>query len=84
MIREITIKNMIDKWDPIGLLVIHAPLDEYDSESKKIYNLVSGKKDLDSYELGMIIHKVFIEYFGDNIFLKTVDECIEIANTIIK
>ena len=82
-IRRECIKNIIDDWDPIELLSSYAPPDEYDSESKKISTLSENFIEIDKICLGEIIFKVFTQSFGDDIFLKSLDECTEIAEKII-
>jgi hypothetical protein len=40
----VIVKKIIDEWDLYGLLEIHCPDDEYDSESKNIANKESPEQ----------------------------------------
>lgn len=75
------IKIIIDEWDPIGLLAIHSPLDEYDIETKEIANYLKENYQLE--ELSTKIFNIFTESFGDDIFNKTMGECRIIADKIV-
>ena len=55
------IKNVIDKYDPIGLLSIGAPDDEYIPEVKELTPLI--KKDMTEQELSTLIRDVFVKMF---------------------
>lgn len=83
MIKEVDVKKIVDKWDPIELLAMHAPPDEYDSESKKVYNLAVANPTISTLELGEIIYTVFIKSFGNDVFTNTLEECKEVANDIL-
>ncbi|MDO4398066.1 MAG: DUF1871 domain-containing protein [Oscillospiraceae bacterium] len=72
------IKKEIDKWDPIDLLN-HAPLNEYDSESKEI--LLKFQNNIE--QNGTVIYEVFSKAFGIT-FTKSVDECVSIAKKIME
>lgn len=61
------IKRVIDRWDPVNLLTIGCPLDEYDFEIKKILESCAFNS-ID--ELSKIIYDVFIDSFGSDIFSK--------------
>ena len=56
------IKLCIDKCDPVGLLKIHAPSDEYDSESAKICNSIKNFFVLlvDSFDIILLLTRVNI------------------------
>ena len=58
---NVMIKNVIDKHDPIGLLSIGAPDDEYIPEVKRLAPQI--KKDMTEQELSTLIHDVFVEMF---------------------
>lgn len=75
------VKETIDKWDPIDLLYF-APKNEYDFEVKRIMDLAS--EDSSKEALGNIVHKVFMDSFGNNTFTKSMDECIHIASEMLK
>ena len=55
------IKKVIDKHDPIGLLSIGAPDDEYIPEVKRLAPQI--KKDMTEQEISTLIHDVFVEMF---------------------
>jgi len=82
-IKKEYIKQAIDKWDPIDLLPF-APPDEYDPETKKIYNIIKDLDNIDVNYLGQIIFDIFVNSFGNDIFLKTLDECNIVANDIFQ
>lgn len=71
---------IIDDWDPIDLLS-HAPSDEYYSEILSIYQLLNTIDDVN--ELSNGIYEIFVESFGKNIFNKTKEECIIIAEKLL-
>lgn len=77
------IKKCIDEWDPINLLNTHAPVDEYDNESKKIFNRLSKLPLVNSQKLSEIIYEVFIESFGSDVFILNISACQKIAEKII-
>lgn len=75
-----SIKKIIDKWDPIDLLS-HAPDDEYHSEISQIEALLkTTSNDLELIANG--IYSVFSKSFQGE-FSKTKDECKEIAKLIL-
>ncbi|EYE87193.1 hypothetical protein Q428_14670 [Fervidicella metallireducens AeB] len=75
-----SIKKIIDKWDPIDLLS-HAPDDEYHSEISEIGELLkTSSNDLELIADG--IYTVFSKSFRGE-FSKTKDECKEIAKLIL-
>ena len=82
-IKKEYIKQAIDKWDPIDLLPF-APPDEYDPETKKIYNIIKDLDNIDVNYLGKIIFDIFVNSFVNDIFLKTLDECNIVANDIFQ
>ena len=75
------IKEEIDKWDPIGLLKMGAPENEYSLEITKI----SSKIDkFNTYQdLGQHIYNILITCFGKYTLIPKIDECIKIAQNII-
>ena len=55
------IKNVIDKYDPIGLLDMGAPDDEYIPEVKELAPMI--KKDMTEQDLSNLIREVFVKMF---------------------
>lgn len=56
-----TVRQLINKYDPIGLLGVGAPDDEYSSEAKMIARMV--KPALSSEQLLDGVHAVFVVQF---------------------
>ena len=77
------IKMAIDEWDPIGLLITHSPADEYNNESKRIFDRLSELTSTSIEALANIIFEVFIKSFGDDVFITGLDECKKIAEKIL-
>ncbi len=61
------IKKIIDQEDPIGLLKLGAPDDEYFQEAKIIANKLKEKNFL---VRGKFVRKVFLQQFDEKISLK--------------
>lgn len=78
-----TIKKAIDEWDPIALLITHAPADEYDSESNRIFERLSELTSISMEALANIIFEVLVKGFGDDVFISGLDECKKIAEKIL-
>lgn len=74
------VKKIINEWDPIGLMG-HAPDDEYEIEITQIANMIYAADTVEIF--ADIIRNVFIQSFGDDIFIKTKEECIAIAEKIM-
>lgn len=70
------IKEIIVKWDPIGLMEF-APPDEYDNECQLILDRFIKKQE----SLGEIIYDVFSNNFDEE-FKQDLSNCIEIATEI--
>lgn len=75
-----SVKEIIDWWDPIDLLM-HAPGNEYHSEIDAVENLLKTTKDCEEIAVG--IYAIFIRAFGKDVFIKTKQECAEIAKKIL-
>ena len=73
------VKKSIDTWDPYGLLEIHCPSDEYDSESKEIANRINLENSI--YEIATIISEVFIYAFNKP-ELFSAENCLKAAEKI--
>jgi domain of unknown function (DUF1871) len=59
------IKAVVDKADPIGLLGMCCPADEYDSEIEIIFARI--RKGMSADEIAKVIHAVFLEMFNESI-----------------
>ena len=59
------IKSVVDKADPIGLLEMHCPADEYDSENEMIFAGI--RENMTVKEVSDIIRAVFLEMFDESI-----------------
>jgi len=77
----IILKEIIDEWDPIGLLETHSPLDEYDGETQKILSQISD--DMNEFDIATIIYNVFLASFNETVFLKSTNECIIVAKKVL-
>ena len=65
------IKSVVDKADPIGLLGMCCPADEYDSEVEMIF--ARNRKGMSVDEIANIIHAVFFEMFSESVDIKLCD-----------
>ena len=77
---EMSVREIIDQWDPIDLLSI-APGDEYHSEIEEVEELLWVTRDCETIADG--IFTVFLTAFGEDVFRKTRQDCIEIAKRIL-
>lgn len=78
-----TVKRIIDDWDPVNLLITHAPPDEYDGESKKIFAVISNNPNIGIDELSCLIYSIFTKAFGGDVFKQTKKDCEVIAQNMI-
>lgn len=76
------VKEIIDEWDPIDLLAMHCPHDEYDDISILISQKVQTTVDIEN--LAKCIYDLFVYEFGVTTFNKSLDECKMIAEKIIE
>ncbi|RLQ84859.1 DUF1871 family protein [Planomicrobium sp. Y74] len=74
MNEYIFVKSIIDDWDPIGLLDLGCPEDEYDPEIRDIVALLPHVKSVD--ELALSIRQVFMKWFEE--FL-SIEKCQPVA-----
>lgn len=79
MDKYIYVKEVIDEWDPIGLLGMGCPDDEYDPEIKDIVLLLSNIESVD--KLAVKIQKVFIKWFEEEL---PIEKCNLVALKIWK
>ena len=75
------VKETIDKWDPVDLLAMHCPDNEYDEISFLISKAVQTSKDVES--LANYIYNLFVYAFGVPTFNKNMEECRNIAKKIM-
>lgn len=70
------IKKAIDKCDPCNLLAIHAPPDEYDSESRQIALLINKNSDIKAIVaiISDVFSRSFNEKFTEEIFIEAAQE----------
>jgi len=81
MNKYVLVKEVIDEWDPIGLLGMGCPDDEYDPEIGDIVRLLSNIKSVD--ELAGGINKVFIKWFDEDLTIeKTFPVALKIWNRL--
>lgn len=64
------IKSIIDEWDPIELLINHAPPDEYDFETNKIFETIQKNHNISANNLTNIIFWVLPMGLGVILSLK--------------
>ncbi len=74
------ILKIINAWDPVGLLNLHSPNDEYADEVEKIRKICDT--NISCCELGKKIQEIFIQSFGNDVFINSTKECIDIAKKI--
>lgn len=68
------IKKTIDEWDPISLLEMGCPEDEYDPEIREIERLSYHAKSVDELALG--IRQVLIKWFDEYL---PIEKCYPVA-----
>ena len=82
MISADLLKTIINNWDPIQLLSIGSPLDEYTPEIDKILRTANQSSSISELEIAHIIHNVFLSAFGEDVFLSDMEECLIIARQV--
>ena len=65
------IKSVVDKNDPVGLLGLGCPEDEYEPEIDRIFARIQAGMTVK--EIAGIIHAVFLEMFNESIDRKLCD-----------
>jgi len=75
------VEEIINHWDPIELLP-YAPKDEYEMEITNIVEILAETQD--TFALASEIKQIFTKSFGDDLFSRSMDECVAIAASIIK
>ena len=79
--RTSIITEIINNWDPINLFPC-APEDEYEVEIQLILELSEQSTDRSYIAKG--IKEIFIRMFGEDIFKNSYEECLKIADEILK
>ncbi|AQQ53217.1 DUF1871 family protein [Planococcus lenghuensis] len=74
MDEYIFVKSIVDEWDPIGLLNLGCPGDEYDPEIREIVALLPHVKSVD--ELALRIRQVLIKWFEEYL---SIEVCYPVA-----
>lgn len=78
------VKRIIDMWDPIDLLKVDSPKDEYSAEAKIILNSILHEGNTNVLELANTISNVFIAAFGEDVFDKDIEACKQVAKNILR
>lgn len=79
--NQIIIKKYIDEWDPMELLEIGAPNDEYDTEVEMI---ISQLPSIDHVsQLAKCIQAVFENMFYEDEDIFSIEKCTVIAENIL-
>lgn len=73
----------INEFDPLDLLPF-APPDEYDKEINEIYSFLENSTNCDVNMLANKIYSVFETSLGNDIFLKSIEDCRSVAEEILK
>lgn len=76
------IKKIIDEWDPIELLMIHCPSDEYDEISFELTQKIADDSSVEF--IANAIFELFVQAYSVPTFNKTIDECKRIAQKIVE
>lgn len=76
------VKYVINSWDPIGLLAMHAPSDEYEYEIENIF--IQIKESTGVTKIAEIVFNQFAESFGLDVFNCNMSECSRIASEILQ
>lgn len=77
------ITKTINQWDPIGLISMHSPNDEYSCEIRSIINMIEKTNHINTHSVAKIVYDVFSFSFGNDVFTNTLSECERIAEDII-
>lgn len=59
------VREIVNKEDPIGLIEMEAPSDEYDPEINAVLRKLRPSESVES--LQAMIHAVFVEWFGADV-----------------
>ncbi|MBR1930911.1 MAG: DUF1871 family protein [Lachnospiraceae bacterium] len=82
-IGKMKLEDIINKWDPVGLFPM-APDDEYEKEIKRIGDYINATEEICAKELAEYISQIFSAAFGKDVFLDNDEECMGIAENILR
>lgn len=79
------VKGIINEWDPVNLIELGAPIDEYNNEISMIASKIKEESNVN--DIAEVIYNTLIEMFDKATFeniekLKT--ECLSIAEILYK
>ncbi|WML45434.1 DUF1871 family protein [Neobacillus sp. PS3-40] len=74
------IQEIINEWDPLDLLSLDCPDDEYESEIQRIVSATLNKDNAD--KMAEKINEILYKTFGDD--FKKSNDCLQIAERILK
>lgn len=77
------IEKIINAWDPLGFFPM-APKDEYADEIRKIHEFVCSNDNLQILTLAQMINSIFLEAFGADVYDEDMEQCMQIAEKILK
>lgn len=58
----VAVRQVVNAWDPLGLIAIGAPDDEYDAEVSDLARMVIRQKAIDQVSVDDVWHR----WFGDS------------------
>lgn len=75
------VAKIINNWDPINLLSF-CPEDEYEQEIELVKGYIN--KLITTDKLAERIFDIFCSQFGEDVFLKDIEDCKKIARQILE
>ncbi len=73
---------VINDWDPVCMFPL-APKDEYIREIELIEKYLNNNSKVTVDEFAFAIYKIFLKYFGAELFKKSIVDCREVASKIL-
>jgi hypothetical protein len=74
------VQKIINEWDPLDLLALDCPDDEYESEVQLIVSATLNKDNVD--KIAEKINEIFYKAFEDD--FKKSNDCLKVAERIFK
>lgn len=74
---------IINDWDPIDFFPM-APKDEYYGEIQRIQEYLDNNEMVNVRDLALKINEIFIQSFGEDVYMQNLEQCIMIAKDIIE